>query len=246
MYRKILVRSNDRDSSSTGSHNFTVALPDVVKEGKYKLSSAQMYNTAYTITTGVNDKVYCSLGNKQLTAGYYATSTAFASQVQTDLQTVDSNFTVTYSTTTCKFTIANSVSAFILQWASSTGDDCSDQLGFALSNTTSGLTVTSTFIPVLPQSVAVLIQIGEAQSTDYYLTTNANSNLLGSLRVPIDVGFGSVVNFVPEANHEQYINLRGTKRLTVKLYDEQGRIFNLNGTDWTMELEQCYDRCSDD
>ena len=242
MAQKLLVRSNDRDVSSVGSHNFTVSLPDSVQEGKFKLRSCQIYNTAYTITQGVNDKIYCSLGNKQITPGYYASGTAFATQLQTDLQTVSATFTVAYSSTTSKFTFANTA-AFIFQWANSIGDDCTDQLGFLHANTVSSTSLVSNFIPVLPQSTSIMIQIAEAQSTDYYRTTNAKSDLLGAMRIPIDVGFGSIINHIPKKNYEQFITIRGTKKLTVRLYDEQGRPYNLQGADWTMELERCGDFC---
>lgn len=238
MALKLLVRSADRLAGSVGSHHFIIALPDTVNEGTYRLKSAQIYNTAYTVTTGVNDKIYCSLGNKQVTQGYYSSGAAFATQLQTDLQTINASFTVAYSSTTGKFTFACSV-AFSFQWANSVGDDCSDQLGFALANTTSGVSVTGDFIPVLPQSVSFLVNVSEAQSTDFYRSTNQKSDLLGTLRIPCDVGFGSLLNYLPKKHHEQYISLRGTRRLTIKLFDEQGRVLNLNGTDWSLELEKC-------
>jgi len=240
MSQKLLIRSHDRDSSSTGSHNFTVMLPDVIQEGTFKLRSCQIYNTAYTITSGMNDKIYCSLGNKQVTPGYYSTGTAFATQLQTDLITVNAGFTVTYSATTGKFTFANAT-PFIFQWANSIGDDAADQLGFQVVNTASSTSLVSSCIPVLPQSVSIMIQIGEAQSTDYYRTTNPKGDLLGVIRIPVDVGFGSIINHIPKTNYQQYINLRGTRRLTVRLYDEQGRPYNLQNSDWTLELEKIGD-----
>jgi len=75
----------------------------------------------FDIVADSNDKLYINDGSNKtvtITAGAYATPTALATQIQTDLNAASSNWTVTYdgtTTPTYKFTISNSGSVTLRQ-----------------------------------------------------------------------------------------------------------------------------------
>jgi hypothetical protein len=98
----------------------------------------------FKITADSNDKLYINDGADKtvtITAGEYTTPGALATQIQTDLNTASSNWTVTYddvTTTTYKFTISNtgSVDLRFSQTTSSIWDD----IGFTGTVDTTGTT----------------------------------------------------------------------------------------------------------
>jgi hypothetical protein len=94
--------------------------------GKYWLPAGN-----WVIEAGVNDKIYINDGSDKtatLDPGNYG-NTPLATEVQTQLNAVSSNWTCTYSVTTRKFTIARSSGTAILK-LSTTTTAAWDTLGF--------------------------------------------------------------------------------------------------------------------
>lgn len=80
----------------------------------------------FEITTA-NQKIYVEAVSATITAGYYIPAT-LATEIQTQLNIADSGWTVTYSTTTYKFTISNAGSKTLT--LSSTTDAIWDDIGY--------------------------------------------------------------------------------------------------------------------
>lgn len=133
----ILVKSSDRTAISSSSSDFRIQLPETIPAGCYRVDHIHMPHNIYNVTSS-NNKVYCDLGDVTLTSGFYTSST-LATHLQTLLQVVDANFTVTYNTNQATFTIANSVSSFVLDFGTNTTNSARQLLGFSATDTASAL-----------------------------------------------------------------------------------------------------------
>jgi hypothetical protein len=226
----LLIKSVDRTAASTSSSNFQVELPYPI-EGEWNVQCIQMPYTLYSVVAGLNDTVYTSLGNATLTAGSYSTST-FTSMLQTRLQVADANFTATYNTDTKKMTITNT-GAFTLNFATTTAS-AAKLCGFTNSNTGSATSQTGTLVVDLVSSPMVLIEIAECKNK--MASSDVASHYRGNIYVPFTVAFGSYERLL-YGDIPQSINLSSkTKLLTFKLWDSDGNVANLNGSDWQLLL----------
>lgn len=93
----------------------------------------------FKITAGSNDILYINDGSDKdvtITAGEYTTPALLATQIQTDLNAASSNWTVSYSTSTYKFTLANT--ATIVLRLSEDTTPIWDTIGFTTSANRSG------------------------------------------------------------------------------------------------------------
>lgn len=227
---KLLIKSIDRTAGSTSSSDFKIELPTVV-EGEFLVRYIHMPNALYNVVAGSNDTVYTSLGNATLTPGYYSAST-FVTMLQTQLQVANVNFTATYNSDTKKITIANT-GAFTLNFATTTAS-AAKLLGFANVNSASATSQVATNCINLIWSQSIVIDIRE--SAESILSTDVASSSRGTLLVPFTVAYGSLER-ISHNDLCQYVNLRRTKNLTIKLYDSDSNAASLNGADWEMFLE---------
>lgn len=105
----------------------------------------------WNIVTGFNDYIDFNNGtdrNALLTAGNYATGDLFAAQIQTAMAAAygTGTWTVTYSSSTHKFTITHSATAFSLEFATGTNATrtACKELGFTNADVVSALSQVST------------------------------------------------------------------------------------------------------
>ena len=93
----------------------------------------------YFEITSSNQELYINDGSDKtvsITIGEYTSPSSLATQIQTDLNAASSNWTVTYSSTTYKFTISNSGSVTLRY--SQTSNSIWDTLGYTGSTNTIG------------------------------------------------------------------------------------------------------------
>lgn len=114
-----------------------------------QVSSAEV--ASFVVTLSTNDKIdFTEDGGgavaATLTAGSY-TSTTLAAHIKTQMEAVNgaSTYTVTYSTTTKKFTITKNSGVFVIKWATGTNTATSARslLGFTNADTSSAISAVS-------------------------------------------------------------------------------------------------------
>lgn len=226
----LLIKSVDRTAGSTSSSNFQVDLPYPI-EGDWNVQCIQMPYTLYSVITGFNDIVYTSLGNATLTAGSYSTST-FTSMLQTRLIVANGGYTATYNTDTKKMTIANAT-PFTLDFATTTAS-AAKLCGFTNVNTGSATSQTGTLVVDLVSSPMIMIEI--AESKNKMASSDVGSHYRGDIYVPFTVAFGSYERLL-YGDIPQYVSLSTkTKTLSFKLWDSDGNVASLNGSDWQILL----------
>lgn len=234
----LFIDSRDRLSGSSSSADFTVELPEaVVGIKKVTLKQVNIPNTIYNVRTGVNDIFRVTRGGTPyiytIAAGAY-TITNLLSTIQTGINALDANtYTLTYSTTTMKVTIAGA-GAFIINW--SVTASCYYELGFTSSDSASGTSFTGTNVAnvALPYNIYLSIpQLGLTTITTF-------SNDRATFVIPVLENSGSVINYSSEGNFEQVLHFPSPitiHRLDIRLHMRGLTVVNLNGADWTMMLD---------
>lgn len=242
----ILVDSFKRTSASASSTDFTINLDhsfDHVTE--VQLGFAELPDIIYNITSSNNIMHWTQNADPTktctLSAGLYSAS-ALATEVQTKMNAAGSGevYTVTYSTTTFKFTIAVNASTMILAMAQTAAPY--RELGFNAANTSNSATLTSDNGVSLERPVALNISIKQFDGTlSLGIGTGGNNKTgVGScFVVPLSLGSGAINIFKPYCG----INKRkfsaaapNFSSLDVRLTDMDGNTVNLNGLNWLMYL----------
>lgn len=241
----ILVDSFKRTSASASSTDFTIILDhsfDHVTE--VQLGFAELPDIVYNITSSNNILQWTFSGvphTTTLTAGLYSAS-ALATEVQTDMNASGGGevYTVTYSTTTFKFTIAVGAGTMFIQFALASSPY--RELGFTAATTSTSASLTSTNAVSLERPVALNISIRQFDATlNLGIGTGGNNKTgVGScFVVPLSLGSGAINIFKPYCS----INKRkfsaaapNFSSLDVRLTDMDGNTVNLNGLNWVMYL----------
>lgn len=188
----------------------------------------------YSITAN-NYTVYTSLGNVNLTPGYYTSST-FTSHLQTKLQTVDANYTATFDNNTKKLTITNT-GAFTLNFGTNTTNSANRLMGFKAADTASGTSVTADYIVNLVSATSILFDFHSTSNP--IETTNEDSNNRGEVYIAFDgAAFGSYNRFDYDDNGTILHFDKLQQRISVDLWDADGNSLSINGTDFEILLER--------
>jgi len=231
MIETLLIQSKDR---ILGDHNsFTVKLINPIQNvTAIRLLEAHIPNTIYNITSS-NDEIIFNEGGGDLTVtldpGAYDVYTLI-SEIESEMNTVGSNtYTVQYSTVTCKIRITSSSNFTIL------GGTMLHILGFEPDPIGTLIKVGTNCIR-LHTPKHYLIKITElTQSTCRSTSSNISANFILSSKSnsqEIDVHYAN-------SNYNIVMNdsIGVIANLNVSIYDEDGTLLQLNGSDWTMLLQ---------
>lgn len=179
--------------------------------------------------------------NVTITPGNY-TASGLAATIQAAINaTALDNFTVTYDTSTYKFTFTDTdVVAFEFLWATGTnaGSTLPEILGFdGTVDSGSATTHTSANATIVTGDGTVLVKSRKITScmTNKPYYNNARSDVL--FAVPVDVNPGSVILWQPR--FEQTFNFgKGASfdEFDFALVDKDGNEVDLNGATWTMSF----------
>jgi hypothetical protein len=243
MSTRLFVDSRDRISSSAGTHDFVINLPEHIRKiSKVELSSLNVPNTIYNINSSNNviPVVISSVTyNATLTPGSYTDSTLIVeaqSKINTAVTTsTGQTFTITFNATTYKLTFA-STGSFQINFASSSSPwrEC----GFANALTTAGTSATGSNVAQLGLPYELFIVIEQLSHGSPIRTTNPT---LGhyTFICPLNGNGGSVSSYSEDV-YTQHIHfnppLSSIDRLTVRLLDRNASAANLNGADFSMIL----------
>lgn len=233
MSDKITLLLRSRDATSGTSSNFRVSFQTNQYKGKYvRFKRVMLPLSYYNVNDNTNTLVVdIGAGNQSvtLTNGQYGLATSLASEVQTQLQTLDASFTCSYNSTTNKMTIARTGN-YTLVLASST---CNELIGFGTTNKTGAATYTSDNIVVLDPNTTITLHANLISST--YEVTDYRSDV--SLVIPVTESLGSYVNYYPSISEWFTSTSKQTTVISVELRDVYNRTLELNGAPVDVEVE---------
>lgn len=222
--RALILDTNDSvDPSNAGDSQFILQhLEDLnVQDVDLSLSSVLFMNTIYPFNSRNNTLIFQEDGvNTDLTAtipaGNY-TVTNLLTELKTQLDSAGSNtYTVTYSDTTLKITIATDGTSVKLTEDST----CLKELGFPITGTSFGDPLTSSY-PI------------ELDGSNYLkIIANFGSNISSSNErvldiVPLTSSVGSL-HFYEKQNLEWHrVDIQSLSNLRLQLRDDKGNLFIL-------------------
>lgn len=238
-YNQILIRSKDRTDNSTSSSNFIVKLDEKIPESTWRLKSVMMVNSCYNLNSN-NNVIYFNENatdkTATVTAGFYDTS-SLPTAVKSALDTASggfATFTVTYSSTTGKLTIASTQNFSLLYGTNSTAGS-RFILGYDAEDTTAGTSAVADNVLDLSYPKGINITID-----DNHQFKVAGKGQMGSFYLPITTNALDVEVFQKsEDDNSTLIHFtRNLKFVKVVLSDSDGNLVDLNGTNWEMMLEK--------
>lgn len=228
------LSSEGRTSGTNDAPTWRLARPAIVYSAL--VTGATIPNSMYSIVAGANTLV-TSPGSVAIPPGAY-TPTTLAAAAQTALQTLDPTYTVSYSATTLRFTIARPA-AFTITWT-----DASPyrEMGFALTTSLPPPVVSTTSSAAVTGSepAAIILRSTELASGSFPVSVASVDNR-DIARVPLQgaLGVGASSYEVTTDYERLYYGSFGTTltEFTVTLWDAAtGRQIALNGAPWSLEL----------
>jgi hypothetical protein len=231
-----------RNAESVSSSDCTFSLTELlsIKDNKISLEYMEIYNTIPIIGSS-NNKLDFSVGASNFTAtitiGSYS-AIQLATEIQNQMNTVSSGFTVTYNNNTRKLTFANS-STFTLLFLSGTNasSSCYRECGYISSNgllaVNSSAAVTSSISPypvnlTLPLQIYIDIQQFE---TNVRSTDQQDQY---SFITPFSVAPGSLMQYSAKQYFDQTVTVRNNtiSFFNVKFYARGGKAVDLQNSEW--------------
>lgn len=236
-----LLRSVDRTSSSSSSHNFAIKLPREIC-GEYEVEYVQMYNNFYTIQAGLNDKIYWNDNSTNhtttITPGIYATSGSnnIATEIGTQM-TADTSagatVTAAFDAISQKLTITSDQN-FLLKFGTNTASSAAKTLGFTNADTSADTTATASYLSNLGGPTSVNIRIAESDITTW---VNGQGQY-GSILLPMNVSQGALKYYARD-DFPQFIGFsRPVSQLNIVITDTSGNTISQNGSEWEMAIRR--------
>jgi hypothetical protein len=225
---KLFLDTNDTDTIKNGSNStpsdcsfiFGQTLPDSITNVGVCLYEATIPNIRYNVRSGVNNILYfyenagAVTFTATLTQGVYdATSLASALQTAMNGSGAANTYTVTYSSTTKKMTIAT-VLPFTFQVLSSS--TCLTLIGFE-AMTSFATTKTGDYMVNLltTRYVDIVVNFNAAS-----IALNKRSNILA--RVNLDDAIGTVIFYQASVLANTVTQAESLRQIEVRLYDDAG------------------------
>lgn len=229
----IIDSKNRNQVGEANACNFVITLnPPMARVKKATLLWANIPNTLYNVQAGINDTIELidpfGPSNIQIPAQFYSVPALVATLSSKFTAAGSQSYTVTYSPSTFKITIAAS-DEFALDFTSS--NSCAALLGFANVVTPSSTSLTGSSVVNLGVN-PLYIGIAELNNGVY-----GNAGAGYAFVIPINVDAGSTIQYESPPAFAQSITVPAPLyQLTIKLYSANNALANLNGADWQMLL----------
>ena len=238
----VLIKSSDRESYSTGSHDFTIQA-EFLLDGLYRVVSVLIPNSVYSVRTGINDKVYFTYGAAARTAtippGDY-TGTTIASNLASVMNAeIDGSdpFSVVYSAVTGKLTVSSSGSNFGFAFGTNTAASARKVIGFNAANQTEAASKVSDNKIDVSGINLIFLRVGKGSSTIKSLT---GASVHGSIYLPLAVSSG-YFSLLTSNDIPQVVRFEREKNIKISLHDEDNNTADLNGVEWVLVLQRITD-----
>ena len=222
------------NSTLATNNKFTL---DNYISGRWKLLSFCFTNNIFNVNDN-NNKIYFTEGSTERTAtltnGYYDMN-----ELKTEIQTAINNvasvtFTVSIDTKTNKYTITRPSGNFYFTFGTNTTNSAKKLLGMNQSDGNASSSHTSDKPVDLNTYPNIFVRIQEDNNTDVLGINFFNSSLV----INGTGSFSDIVRYNNNDNFDQYIRLRNTKTLTLKIHDLNNNDISLN-SDYSIIFEKC-------
>lgn len=252
----IIIRSEDRTSTSTSTTDFSIKLRNTMPIRRLRFKQIQIYYSWYPIDSS-NNTGYINEGAADIlfTVGQPTswTGTDIATALQTALNAASSGYTVSYSTSTGKYTISRAT-AFTIKWATA-ANTLYLIFGFTNANTSSansqtGANLGQTNIPREFQIRSNELCSGAIDRSRSFFGNTTFGSAVDTvvdnskpifINVPVDVQFGDLIS-KDQGNITREIEYSGNDKvintIDIKVVNPlTGSALNGNGIDWTIVVE---------
>lgn len=236
----LVIESKSRVSGT--SNNFKINLDENVN-GTYEVVSVSILNSLYNVVANQNDKVYIthSVDGAQtltLTAGYYTGST-LATELKTQLDSISAVvYTVTYSSTTGKFTITAGSGNINFTFATNTSNTARYILGFDEEDGTPATSLVSDNVANLRLTDIIAVKISQDNNTNVTLPGGVEASFV----VPIqNESFGDIINPTQNSYFSQLLRFTSQiSSLDIELLNSTGASLSINGVEWSFVIKKLF------
>lgn len=229
----IQISSKYRTNQNDDTHDCKIELPQIMREGHYKLVYALIPNSIYNVNINNNKLVFTDNARHEiyLNVGIYNEESLIDHLVEE--MNIASNgyntYTITYVETTNKLNFS-AVNNFQFHFSEST---CHELLGFKYNDTPSNVTIVSDNMINLSPFHTINISIDQISS----ISQKVNQGT--SLIIPLPNNVLSYYNFMPYQSFQQILHIERDKRIIkIDIRDELNNLLDLNGIDWCLILEK--------
>ena len=203
------------------SKNITVSILNAQIPSSFYNVNSNNHKLVYNINGGVTQTVYFTHSNYNINT------------LKTHiLSLIESSFTITYSTSSNKLTIVNTLYDFELEESST----CFELMGFSVADHSSQSLI------LISDNVVNLFTIRTLQiASDNFILNNIdnfnpnNSNILAS--IPINTTYNGIISYSNVHDIQSEINnTRNLTNLHIKITDQDGKVIELNNINWSLTL----------
>lgn len=239
--RRYYLSSRDKVLSTSSTNYFDINLTLNI-DRKFTQASVRKITIPYSVYTinSNNNKLYwvdsdSKTKTSTITSGNYDETTlaaAITTQMNADKTSADT-YTCTVSTATAKITITNNTNNFQLT-CTNNSQAIWDTLGYSiLSNKTGATTYTGTNVYNLQPTTMIYICSSISGGNDSRVPSG-DFPIIGS--VPVSANFGDIITYISDT--DDTINISNTSStLHFEVRDDQLRLLDLNGLNWSLEID---------
>jgi len=236
--QKVMLSSKDVEHTSDfSSSNYKILLNDTGGIGRinnvigFRLIKATIPSPPYNVTNNNNKVIVHWNGSDEtvtLANGFY-TNASLGAELETKLKTINTNFSVTFTSLTKKYTITNSSSNFYFKWKTNSENNKSyayKLFGFNNLENTSSASITSDNISDLNLHYIDLV-IPELPYISCK-TNNTGKNIIDRIPIHQKSGAGTVMDYYSHANEnisQAYFFPISLDQITIQLYDDSSSQF---------------------
>lgn len=244
---EVLIHSQYRNSPSTTNHtNFTYNLDrEVSRVSEIKIGSIHIPFSFYAINEN-NNVLYLNASSSTIAAGNYTISTLTAALTTAMDAIFGATSTVTYNSTTNKFTLTHSSTSFTVD--TSSANNIAYIIGFEESGASSTTQISDSVVDIsgpkhlvlkssiLTQFTAEKNVTASGLSSIYTSNTGVSDNILHTMPINampsginLDVSMQS--NFIRMNTLMKFQN-----NIDFRIEDDEGNLLDLNGKEWSIKL----------
>ena len=218
----------------------TIGTPHYLDEairGKYQLLSFSFTNNLYNVNEN-NNKIYLNENGIDLVATLeegFNDMNDLKTNISTALNAVcDGVITLSYDSTTNKFTISNDTHSFYFTWGTNTTNSARILLGFDQTDGTNATSHISDNPADLNTYKNIFIDISDNNKKNVQGVNYFNASFI----LNASSSFGEIFRYINDDNFDQYAYFKNTKNLEVSCHDDNGNTITLN-SNYCMILKKC-------
>lgn len=236
----IHINSANRGSNYTSASNFTIPLKETIRNIRRVTVQNLSIPYSFYLVTANNYALQWISGvttyNAVIPVGNYSNAAALAAAIQTAMNAAHANsYVVTVSSTSLKMTITGTA-AFQMQVTSS------KRLTGYTATTASATTQAAPSVVDVAGSRYVMVQCEELSFCQSYSNLQDSTPAPAFYKLDVNVVPGGIA-YLNRQLFPLYTGLSGVNlgKLTFQIYDDDGFLIDLNGSNWSISVLLEYD-----